>query len=611
MALKKSYMYEVHALYNPTSGSRLGTLPNVLSDFGYNQLINTPGSTIEIEVGYDPAMDRHPPHNLIAEDTDFYLTTEDGRPIVTEQAIPIYDRFHNYTNNEDENTIPGLDGPNVNTNIPLIRNGNTIRVYEYSDDYPDGIKVFEGRIMRVKLSYKQKRIMLTVHSFGSDLSHHIIEGIGVPDQRQTDGESYAEVYHNSDSDSLYLAQSFKTSSDTTNIYSIILKVAATDDSPPLLAVNVYSADTFDINDFVGLFYGTPESTDPHELELLSVGSAAEVTGNTTYYFEVFPSSSYGSSPVRVYYDDGGNKYPDGTMYVSTVNDPTSYSPVPTGSFNAGSDLFFITTELRESAVIPFGALDQGDIFKAIVRGYEQKVDWLGVRDDVMHLGTVERTGTTYPYTYKMSTVLNGLVRQQELGPATWYWYGSVNDSLLHYREIQLTDPDHIFVKGKHLGDIDIDFSIEDIVNHVYFTGGTPEGETENLFKTKKNNLSYNNYQPGLASLVDNRVTLDDTADAIIKHQLDLNSDERSESEIELLDSNYDLNTIHVGHTVAFAGYGPALNGLVLLVSGYRRKKHSAILSLGILPFRQSEAVERTIRQLEDVYTLDNPDSPTT
>src|SRR6185369_3007894 len=115
MDVELSYQYKIYR-----DGIYLGQLPNVKSEFGYDQDINTPATEITVVVGqsFDTA---HDPIEPIETEDGQLLTTENGLTLETERAV---------------------ENIGVKDSGTLLANFNDLVVWEYSPDYPNGKIVF-------------------------------------------------------------------------------------------------------------------------------------------------------------------------------------------------------------------------------------------------------------------------------------------------------------------------------------------------------------------------------------------------------------------------------------------------------------------------------------
>lgn len=150
--IQKTHVYKVSR-----NGVYLGLLRDVKNPFSFVQDINSAGSSINIVVPFtfDNAFEEVEP-----------LMTEDGNPILDENGEAIYiERSIDKIGNSDESI--------------LIRNGNTVEVYEFSSYNPNGKIMFSGVINRLEAMFDGQSngevATITVFSHGSDLDNYIIQ----------------------------------------------------------------------------------------------------------------------------------------------------------------------------------------------------------------------------------------------------------------------------------------------------------------------------------------------------------------------------------------------------------------------------------------------------
>jgi hypothetical protein len=110
---------------------------------------------------------------------------------------------------------------------------------------------------------------------------------------------------------------------------------------------------------------------------------------------------------------------------------------------------------------------------------------------------------------------------------------------------------------------------------------------------------------------DNRVTTTATANAIGDTFIEENSDEQQETSLTVLNEHMDITLLTPGKTIGFRNFGNFIDDLVLQV--VRRdgnySKGTATLTLGRLPVRMNDEVERINRQLLNEQTINNPTAP--
>ncbi|MDL2342314.1 MAG: hypothetical protein QFB87_04535 [Patescibacteria group bacterium] len=149
----KTHIYKV---YN-RAGTYLGLLPNVISDFGFAQNINTTGVGITIDVAVSPDTSPLISAGSINDESNNPLQTEAGDSILTEGAVNIVGA--------------GLGST-------LIKNGNKIQVFEFSQYYPNGKSMFMGEMERWEASFggdkDQDTIRVYAYSDGQELDNYLL-----------------------------------------------------------------------------------------------------------------------------------------------------------------------------------------------------------------------------------------------------------------------------------------------------------------------------------------------------------------------------------------------------------------------------------------------------
>lgn len=317
--------------------------------------------------------------------------------------------------------------------------------------------------------------------------------------------------------------------------------------------------------------GTSPSATEYQLSAQEVGSfstgvfSLEVTGLeplTTYYARAFV------------YNSGGYSYGDTEVSLTTINQTT----------------------------VAFSSTDLTDIFKAALdssSGRGGEIDYNG--------SSTDDTGVEISYTFKVATVLDVIRKIHEFAPSDWYWYIDIGSNVAYFKQ-RSTTPDHILEMGKHIMDVDIVLSIENVVNTVYFTGGDTGGGT-NLFKQYQDAASLAEYGPRLDRRTDNRVTVESTANTYGQGVLAAEKDEKNQSQIQVTDANYDITLFRVGDTVKISGTGGWIENMLLQITRIDYTGEIAVLEVGSLPPRFTQAFEKLKKGLLAVETQDNPDSP--
>ncbi len=576
---------EKHYLYKSfRDGVFLGIIQNVTSPFRYTLQINNAGSSMEMVVGTNPDDVRDAVDELITESGDT-LITEDGDTLVTERPEPIF-------GNETERT--------------LIRNGNDIEVYEVSSDNPTGKLVFSGYISKYAPNFGgDGNIKCTVLSYGVEMDQYLIQGASTIDADQATGTDLEYIFDD------FLGggpsggwnktgQSWIAGGSATNLSKIIVKMKAYSSTPADVTLKVYDNSAQS---------GTPLATATRTVDSMvgaeyefAFASPITLIPGGTYYFGLYPTA-ISSAGVYVYYKASTNPYANGTMWQSNYGGGSgggSWAPVPIGSLPAGSDLYFQTYYTAGATDVPFTLDDPANIVDTIVSNFNSQ----GGHIDI---GDVDLTGLSLSYTFKINTILEGVKKCLDLSPSNWYWYVNPATSLLYFKETP-TAATHTMILGRHMKELDLEVSIENLKNIVYFSGGDA-GAGENLFVRAEDSDSLDDFPQGIARISDNRVTLSGTADALMDNFLDNNSSEDYIVQLKIPAIVYDISLFNPGDTVGFGGFGNFVDFLILQIVSLTREANIITLNLGMLPKRASAQIEAAQRSITDLQTVNNPANP--
>ncbi len=575
--LQKQYLYKISR-----GGIFLGSLTDadgaVTSEFTYNQLLNTPGADLQVVLNLNA---------FVAQDQVTTLATESGDDLITESGDLI--------TTERTNDIIG----NSNSKS-LIRKYNDVEVYEFSTAYPNGKLVFKGYISKWSASFGTKNdASFTVVSNGVELDNYLIQGASTQDQSQT-SQNTSYVVSDVDSSKYFawtrLGQSFTVGAGT-NLSAIALSMEGTAIATDV-TINVYSTLSDFINQTNPIGTVTKSITGvgstPKE-DIFTFTNPIPVSVGAMYWFIVSVGTNQ-SIPVNV--KNGGSSYAGGSNYyaeyTSTYSVPFTESPTV--------DTLFRTYYTAGATESPFLSQDPAAILRTIISTYASQGGQINYAS-----GSTDLVGSNTSYTFKINTVLDGIKKLLELAPSNYYWYVDPATQIIYFKQASTT-PDHRLIQGRHIVDLDIDASVEDLKNVAYLNGGDT-GSGDNLFMKKIDEASLADNKVGLARLSDSRVKLSPTGDLLLQNFLDRNSDEVYDSTIVVSDNVYDINTFALGQMVGFGGFGNFVDQLMLQIVGKTPHPNFVELKLGHLPRRTTQSIEQIIQDIIDLQVIANPDIP--
>lgn len=544
----------------------------VITPFGYSQTNNSGSVQVAITVQLSVDTSRSDSDFLMTESGDF-LMTESGDFIMTERQ-------------------PDLVG-NSNSKS-LIRNNNQVVVYEFSNTYPSGKVVFTGNITQYEIDSNTGTVNVTMLNTGADLDDYVIESAQLVDQSNASWAAIDSVFYQTVPTWQwnYLGQSWVVGAGATNLSAILLKLASDNSGIGRNAtVTVY-----DNSNFSGVALGsaTRSITGSAAAEwTFTFATPISVVVGATYYFAITSTEPLATGP-SVFYQDSAGTYASGDKWSSSY---AGGSGGGTWSNFPGQDLYFKTYYTSSATQTTFSSTDPGTIVSTIITNYNSQ-------GGAVSAGTINTTGTTVTYTFQVATILEGIKKMADLSPSTWYWYVDPATNLLYFKQTSTTAT-HTFIKGRHLNSVKIKATIENVKNVVYLSGGDTGGGV-NLFVKQTSLTSIASYGRGLARVSDNRITLSATASAATQNIIDGQSTEQYQSNIEIMDSTYDMTIINPGDTVAFSGFGNFIDSLLLQVAGKQPGFRSIQLALGELPKRPSQSIDEALRALNDLQTIKNP-----
>ncbi|MCG3203928.1 MAG: hypothetical protein KCHDKBKB_00605 [Elusimicrobia bacterium] len=201
-----------------------------------------------------------------------------------------------------------------------------------------------------------------------------------------------------------------------------------------------------------------------------------------------------------------------------------------------------------ATTITMNSTDPSDMFKNIINYYRAdrpKINYTA--------SSVDTTGTTVSYTFQTYTIREALDKAIDLTPENWYWRIDA-DNIAHLHLSNLVTPDHDFLIGRHVSNMETWRRGEDIINTVYFVGQESAGVP--MYRVYKNTASIATYGIHATKLVDQRVTQTATADLMANRVIDQKLNPEIRTTLTILDSNqnrpnigYDIESIRPGQSM--------------------------------------------------------------
>ena len=552
-------------------GNYLGLLPNVTSKLAFPEDINAAGTSVVITCGkfVDNPVTASP------------LLTEAGDVITTENDLPILAT-------STELLVTRGDSPDE----AIFKNSNRIQAWMYNKYYPNGKLMLSGEINRVNFKYGggDATVKLTVYSDGLELNNFVARGYPVAytnDQIQATQDGYVTVTQDSKGAGWQrYGQSWITGASVTNFGAVTLKLQGTAD----VTISIYDGPNGNFLGSITRSVSNASATDT----FFAVAQLIDVNSSD----DLFMAVSVGAGQSIRIYRIASSAYANGSMYIS------SYSGGSGGGlyYETTGDFFFYTKYGTPTTTATYTSDDPTtDMASGIFADYNERGGRITERE-------FEATGLSLTYTFVMAFIYDALKKILELCPTGFYAYIDVGTAEIDIKQVSDT-PDFTIVKGRHINELSIDMTIEQVKNYLLFTGGESGGS--NLYRDYNDSASVGYFGLRTAAKTDNRVTLTATADAIGDTFIEENADEQHETTLTVLNENIDITLLTPGKTIGFKNFGNFIDDLVLQIVR-REGNYSdgvAVLTLGQLPVRMNDEIQRINRQLLNEQTINNPSSP--
>lgn len=580
--LLKSHLYKVYR-----NGAFQGLLPNVTSDFGFSQDINTAGSQITVTAAVSPDTSALPVSTLDDEDGN-PLQTEDGFDLTIEGVEPIV-------------SLGGGDG--------LIANGNKLQVWEYSQYHPNGICMFLGEIENWQASFggdnQDEQINILVYSDGQDLANDIATGNPYDEDQVVesgDGSSgnITFLINNLTFGSGFfdaVGQTITTGAAVTNIARVVFSFIVGDGD---LLITTLWPDVATANastDGVTGSLGTVRTVINLPLggqKAIDFVTPIPVSSSTSYFLTF--SAGVGSQMATPGITPG--TYSGGDVY---TKDSFSGGWGLYESLSGNASMYIQTYSSLGETATEFDSEDITDMFKSIMNNYGARGGAITYTDD-----SVDETGSVLSYIFNTALVSDSINTLLTLAPDGFYWYVDIGTNIIYFKQSSTT-PDLWITKGKEINSLTLVATIENIKNVDYEIGGAVGGS--NLFSIYTDATSLSQFGRRLNIHTDNRVTVQSTQDAIGESYISENKSEQFQTSVTLLDGQIDITTLKPGQIVGFRGFGTFVDRLTLQIMRINYTPEQATLTLGALPPRVNITLAQITRNLLAQETINNPSAP--
>lgn len=297
----------------------------------------------------------------------------------------------------------------------------------------------------------------------------------------------------------------------------------------------------------------------------------------------------------------------------------------------GSDLKFTTYSTTGATTVTYNSQDPSDILRSVLDNYASYGGLI-----TYDAFSIADTGTTVSYTFTTQTILECINKILELAPVDWYWYVDPATNKLYFQPKD-TSNYQFFTLGKDIKDMEVAKRTEGIINTIYFRGGDTTGSGDYLYTKYQDSTSVGLYGIRAQRYIDERVTVQNTADTIANSIIEGNKSPEIRLSATVVDSNpygfgYDLELLNPGDVIRVGNVSgntvsslwdvatwdtskwdyniSSIGSMFIQITRLEYMADEAFIYCSTTPPDVSKRIEDINRNLEAAQTADNPDIPT-
>lgn len=600
---KKTYQYNTYR-----RGEFMGELDDVINQPEVMEAVNTiPGDMSitlarnldTLEVSYDDIMvaGYGADQALLTTNQDTLMLQYDsvrgigdGTDIGLNYDVDIIEYYGGY-----EPLLTSPDGDDL-----LMADGEPLMIQV---GHPRGRRYYGGWVSKFGLRYKNNdsatRVTLLHH--GDEMNNIMFETSDTTVVGNNRIDQFARIGNNSNSDfavDITHAQTF-TITTATRVSQIILDLArwGFDDAPqsewPTATLQLKAGapnGAGAILDVAMAKVPTPNPTSvPFSFDVLLQ------PGSYSWLLTVPMIGSKYASPVRTYY---GDAYGGGVAWVQT--ELWSFSGPPTRQWTQQTGFDFKFTVMRRGGetTVPKNSMSPSRIFKDIVDFGKTRGSRLTYTPS-----SVAEAGTTVSIRFNANKYREAINAVLKSTPSDWYWYldAGSNQMYLQPRPVNVSQ---YFTRGDDVEELILDYTLEQLINEVYFTGGG----TPALFRRLSDSASQGQWRRGLDTMSDQRVLDIGTAEIMMDGQIDRYNQPLWAGTAKILRRFHDKH-VRPGELAQFLNFHPMISELNLQIMSVKTTKYRYEIELGILLPRVSKRIEDIKRNLDRIEAENNPNGP--
>lgn len=477
----------------------------------------------------------------------------------------------------------------------LVDYNNQVVVKVFSEDYINGTVIFKGFISSYtpNIEPDNQYVDIILLAYGAEFSQYLTVTDPVTDVVNGSDPSVYPAHQQSDS-AVYLAQKWVAGAGATNLSSLnqIWMEVGTGFGDQSMVIEICPDD------------GTGNAPDRTRVMATVSGSSPPQFPSWTPALTLVPGATY----YAVFHNPSLSTVNSYACHAGTsTNKLLKSSTGAAGSWSNESHTYqiadFKTYTANGNTTVAYSSANIQTTILDIISNYNIQGGQITADNT-----TIDDPGTTMTYTFQSNTVLEAIQKCTDLAPAGWYWYVDVTTNKLHFHKAKTT-PQHYFTLGKNVASVQLQRTMETVINNVLVTGGN-DGSGKNLFRNFYNAASQTRYGRRTQTYNDSNITTAAQALAVATKIIVQSKNPTSRAPVVVLSypgGGYNIESIRPGDVFFVQGLTNSVN---LQVSRIDYKAIKADLDASTIPPQINNTVQDTQNAVEQQQTNNNPSFPT-
>jgi hypothetical protein len=221
-------------------------------------------------------------------------------------------------------------------------------------------------------------------------------------------------------------------------------------------------------------------------------------------------------------------------------------------------------------------------------------------------GSIDYTGVSPTLKFQLNTKLEGIKSAFTQTPEGFYWYVDIGENVLYMKQNQPI-VNHVFIKGRHLSEVNIERSGENLRNRIYFVGGDTGSGV--LYKVYEDAAAIADFGLATYRITDRRFTVAAHAQRYAQKVLSRYARPVYTSTITVPSSVYNIEDIKLGHNIAFRNFGNFIDTQVLQAVSISYTPYAVTIQLGEVLDDQKSIIADLDEGLSNEQYQDIPNAP--